>query len=685
MARRGLMLTAATLAVMAGTPSAAQEAPSVTAAAATQPSARNEANQAVIVADPALAEGGVVVGTAGMDGLDVFSLAGERLLTVPAGEAVSVDVRHDVDLAGGNGTLLVTSDVATQTLRFWTIADGALTEVGAAGESLGYAVEGVCFARDPRDGALYVVGVGDGGEIDQRLVYADGEGGIATRPARRLALPSSLKFCVADDRTGDLYVAEEAVGLWRFPSDPEAEAIPELIDAVGLGRVTEELGGLALMDGGEGARHLIASDASSGQLFVYDREADHAFVGAVTPTGPQGEAIAEPGGLSAVGQALGGALSNGALVVTDEDAEGGANYKLIPVSTLLGAVDRPVGQPQPLTAAAPERMPAVTARIETAPVAGYGDAADDPAIWVNAANPAASLVIGTDKTGGLYLYDMQGQVVQHLTDGKMNNVDVRDGVSLGGEEIVLVAASNRTDKSIAMYRLDTEARRLVNIADGPQPTDQGDPYGMCLYQDAEGGTFVFINDSNGEKRQWRVVDAGNSRVRTERVRDFAFSSQVEGCVADDETGVLYVAEEDVGLWRLSAAPDGGMGMESVQAIADNPALKDDLEGVAIYDLGGGRGYIVVSSQGNDSYAVYRREGDQAYLGSFVVVADGPGGIDGISETDGLEVTSRNLGPGFEHGAMIAQDGRNLLPNARQNFKYVSWTDIARALDLEVRR
>ena len=67
------------------------------------------------------------------------------------------------------------------------------------------------------------------------------------------------------------------------------------------------------------------------------------------------------------------------------------------------------------------------------------------------------------------------------------------------------------------------------------------------------------------------------------------------------------------------------------------------------------------------------------------MADGPGGIDGISETDGLEVTSRNLGPGFEHGAMIAQDGRNLLPNARQNFKYVSWTDIARALDLEVRR
>ncbi len=685
MARRGLLLTTAALAMLAAAPGQTQNASSVRAATATQPSARNEANQAVIVVDRARPEASVLIGTAGVDGLDIFSLRGVRLQTVPAGEAVSLDVRHDVGLAGGAGALIVSSDVTTQTLRFWRLTNGALTEVGAAGESLGYAVEGVCFARNPRDGALYVVGVGDGGEIDQRLVYTDAEGRIASRPARRLALPSPLKFCVADDRTGDLYVAEEAVGLWRFPSDPEAEAIPELVDAVGLGRITEELGGLALIDGGEGARHLVASDASSGRLFVYDREAGHAFLGAVTPTGARGEAIAGPGGLSAVSQALAGGFANGALVVTDEDAEGGGNYKLVPVGALLAAVERPIGQPQPLAPAAPERMPAVTARVETPEVAGFGDAADDPAIWVNEADPAASLVVGTDKTGGLYLYDMRGQVVQHLTDGKMNNVDLRDGVRVDGEEIVLVAASDRTHKTIALYRLDTQARRLIDIADGPQPTGQGDPYGLCLYRDPAGETFVFISDSNGEKRQWRLVDAGEGRVRAERVRDFAFSSQVEGCVADDETGVLYVAEEDVGLWRLSAAPDGGSAMESVQAIADNPALRDDLEGVGLYDLGGGRGYIVVSSQGNDSYAVYRREGDQAYLGSFVVVADGPAGIDGISETDGLEVTSRNLGPGFEHGAMIGQDGRNLLPNERQNFKYVSWTDIARALNLEVRR
>ena len=135
--------------------------------------------------------------------------------------------------------------------------------------------------------------------------------------------------------------------------------------------------------------------------------------------------------------------------------------------------------------------------------------------------------------------------------------------------------------------------------------------------------------------------------------------------------------------RLPAA-EGGNDKTIVERIADNPAVKDDYEGLGIYDLGDGRGYIVVSSQGNDTYAVYRREGKQEYLGSFAVVADPVRGIDGISETDGLEVTSRNLGPSFEHGAMVAQDGRNVMPVENQNYKYVPWESIAKALGLEMR-
>jgi 3-phytase len=99
------------------------------------------------------------------------------------------------------------------------------------------------------------------------------------------------------------------------------------------------------------------------------------------------------------------------------------------------------------------------------------------------------------------------------------------------------------------------------------------------------------------------------------VRDLKFDTQTEGCVADDETGALYVAEEDVALWKLGADASDRQARKAVARVADNPALKDDLEGVGLYAQAGGKGYLVVSSQGNNSYAVFRREGDNAYVGS----------------------------------------------------------------------
>src|SRR5215204_4006838 len=75
----------------------------------------------------------------------------------------------------------------------------------------------------------------------------------------------------------------------------------------------------------------------------------------------------------------------------------------------------------------------VSATVETEPVRSGGDAADDPAIWVHPSNPAESTIIGTDKQGGLVVYDLAGKQLQYLSDGKMDNVDLRPGFPLGGE------------------------------------------------------------------------------------------------------------------------------------------------------------------------------------------------------------------------------------------------------------
>jgi 3-phytase len=653
--------------------------PTVQATASTQRTASGETNDAVIVRDDARPASSRIIATAALGGLEINDLSGKRLASVPAGEVASVDAMPDFAIGERSTTVVAALDATGHFLRLYTFDNGRLADAAARPMPLGFAAEGICLFRNPQDASLHAFIVGDGGEVEQQVIHPTADGKLDARQVRRIQLPSSLKQCAADE-AGHVYVSEEVVGVWRFNADPESDTGARVVDAPRLGHIEEEVSGVAVYDGGEGSRWLLASDSSAGRVNVYDRDRDDAWLGAFAVAAPDGAAVEEPGLLAATGLPLGKAFAHGALLVVDEDA---ADTKLVAIADIARALDLDPGNAA--TAALPATVPAVTALVETAPVPSFGDAADDPAIWADPDDPAASLVVATDKKAGLYLYDMRGRVVQFLPDGKMNNVDLREGFELGGEPVVLVTASNRTDDSIAIYRLDTVARRLVDVADGVQPTGFDDPYGLCMYRSArDGAMYVFVNGDDTGKRQWRLVEAGNGRVRAEPVREMAFDSQTEGCVADDASGALYVNEEDVAMWRLSAGPDGGDARTAVERVADNPAVRDDLEGVGIYHLGDGRGYIVASSQGNDTYAVYRLEGGQEYLGSFAVVADPVRGIDGISETDGLEVTSRNLGPGFEHGAMIAQDGRNVMPVENQNYKYVPWESIARALGLEMR-
>jgi 3-phytase len=635
------------------------------------------ANRAVVVVDR---QGSSIVGTAELAGLEIYDSSGKRTGSVPAGEAVGVDIRYGaLPGLGGTTPILLAADATSNSLRFYRSQGGALTEISARPVPVNIPLEGACLYHSSQDGSLYAFALGDGGEIDQYLLFEPSTGRVDAKLMRRLHVASTVEHCVANDATGQLYVSEQAVGIWRFNAEPETEVLPVLVDAVRLGRISEEVAGLALYDGGAGARWLVASNASAGQLFVYDHTKDDAFVGALS-VASAGQAVGEPAGLFATSSII--AAGGGALLIGDEE---GSNYKIVPFANIASALGIAAGSPQPLAAPVAPTFPVVHPTLETDPVASGADAADDPAIWANAANPAASWVIGTDKQGGLHVYDMKGKSRYFAADGKMNNVDLRAGYRLAGRDIVLVTASDRTHKSIAIYALDTSSGALSNIADRVQPTGLSDPYGQCMYRGKSGRTYVFISDPDGLVRQWELVPTRAGKVRARQIRDIRFGSQTEGCVADDASGTLYVAEEDVGLWRVTAEPVRSATPISVDKVANNPKLKDDMEGVGLYDLGGGRGYLIVSSQGNNSYAVYRREGDNAYLGSFSVIADPAKGIDGISETDGLDVSSANLGVGFEHGAMIAQDGRNMLPVENQNFKFVPWSTIASALNLEMRQ
>ena len=321
-------------------------------------------------------------------------------------------------------------------------------------------------------------------------------------------------------------------------------------------------------------------------------------------------------------------------------------------------------------AATPIAAPTVAASAETDPVDSTSDAADDPAIWRNAANPAASLVIGTDKQAGIHVYDLAGRRLSFTPAARLNNVDLRE---TGGR--VIVAASDRADKAqahVALFTLDTVARRLVPM--GRYPVGAGEAYGMCLWTRAsDKALFGFVVLKDGRIDQVRI-DLSGATPRVETVRSMKLGSQAEGCVVDDRTGLLYVAEEDVGLWRFAADP-AAPGTATPIARVDGRTLVADAEGLALAPRGAKGGYLVVSSQGDNAYTLYRLPG-VIYAGRFRI---GGGAIDGTSDTDGIELALGDFGPAYPKGLFVAQDGDNA-PDT-QNFKYVGWDKVLKALGL----
>lgn len=305
-----------------------------------------------------------------------------------------------------------------------------------------------------------------------------------------------------------------------------------------------------------------------------------------------------------------------------------------------------------------------------------GDVADDPAIWIHPKDTHLSLIIGTNKKGGgLDVYDVSGKLLQSLPDGEFNNVDLRYGMSVGDAIVDIVAATNRTDDSIALYGVDVQNRTLYPIAARIIPS-MDKSYGTCMYHNQqENKYYVFVNNKFGEYKQFELFE-NDGKVDAKEVRSFSVATQPEGCVADDETDMLYIGEENVAIWRFSAKADGGTHRTLIDAV-DGGHIVADVEGLALYSMANGEGYLIASSQGNNSYTIYDRKSG-VYRGAFRLIDSV---IDGTNDTDGIEVTSHRVGPHYPYGMMVVQDGTDK-PSGRQNFKILRIEKVFDKLNLQ---
>ena len=348
------------------------------------------------------------------------------------------------------------------------------------------------------------------------------------------------------------------------------------------------------------------------------------------------------------------------------------SWRLLPLPARLAAAATSALTPSGAGAPA---LPIIAPRAQTDPMARTGDAADDPAIWVHPTTPEASRVLGTNKKQGLLVYDLQGRQRQLLEVGRLNNVDLRQRVRWADGEEDLAVATQRDDNVLMLFTIDHDG----TVAEAARfATGMDKIYGVCAYRPASGGLEAFVNDKDGLFHQYRVRRDAPGRYAATLVRTFRTATQPEGCVADDAGGVLFFGEEKRGVWTLPA--DAAATAAPRMVLPVGAQLAADVEGMALYH--GARGsYLVVSSQGSNSYVVMDAQAPYRVRGGFRIGINREAGIDGASETDGLDVTSAALGGPYGEGMLVVQDGYKRMPDGPQNFKYVAWSDIAKALGL----
>ncbi|MFB2649919.1 phytase [Shewanella mangrovisoli] len=506
-----------------------------------------------------------------------------------------------------------------------------------------FEINWICIQPRPQDGNIYAWFGGEDGYSEQWLLGDAGH--FMPKKLRSQAIPVNSTSCAID---GDkLLVSEPEAGVWQFDASPFADNSAKLV----LAALNNDIAGMQVIDG-----KLLLSD-KNGALTLDQQVIANYDLGKV--------------------QGFNGYLSG----TSTNKAIQFALYDDKTDQYLFSQAVLPVDRSQ-----SNNELIEIPAWVESAPSDRPGDTMDDPAIWVHPTEPEQSLVLGTNKRWGLLSFNMRGEQVQALPSGRINNVDLRQQVMLGGKKRDIAVATLRDNDSLAFYEIDAHGK----LSEYPnQATNMVDIYGMCLYQDVD-TLYVFANEKSGRIAQYRV-DWQTNGPSIKLVRDIHTPSQVEGCVVDEAQHALFIGEEDKGIWRFNAKANGGAQGELIIKAEGN--LVPDVEGISLYQganiHGKKQDLLVVSSQGDNSYLLYQAQPPYAQLGKFRIGVNLNGmengretSIDGSSETDGLAVTHLSIGTGaWQQGMLVVQDGHNHLPDNNQSFKWLPWRSIIEKLSL----
>ena len=565
--------------------------------------------------------------------------------------------------------IAVTTERLTNKLRIFSVPDMLPIDNGGievfTGE-IDRAPMGISLYKRESDDVIFAIvgrksGPSDGYLWQYRL---DGnlDGTIGATMVRSFGTYSGEKEIEAiavDDEYGYVYYSDEGVGVRKYHADPD-QTNEELALFATTG-IADDHEGISIYKTDMGTGYIILSDQQANKFHFFSREGtklnphDHQLIKVINA------ACNFSDGSEVTNASLGSLFPKGLFVaMSDDKTFHFYDWEDLAGDDLLIAPDGLVEHTEN----------AIQPKYVTEKVV-YDS--DDPAIWVNSKDPAASLIIGTDKevNGGLYVFDLHGKVVKTVPElGRPNNVDIAYGFKLNDELVDIVITTERSNNQLRIFSVpDMEPidNGGLEVFEG---VDERGPMGIALYSTSDGVLYAIVGRTDGPLEgylwQYRIEDAGNGNVKLVKVREFGKYSgvkEIEAIAVDNELGFVYYADEAFGVRKYYANP--AMGNEEL-ALFGTDDFGRDIEGISIYKTDDKTGYILISDQQVGTFNIYPREGTLEDQNRHQLIKS----VELMTlESDGSEVSSTNLGPEFPKGIFVAM-------STDKTFHIYDWRDIA---------
>ena len=576
------------------------------------------------------------------------------------------------EFAFGDGSeifIAVTTERLTNKLRIFSVPDMLSIDNGGievfTGE-IDRAPMGISLYKRESDDVIFaIVGRKSGpsdGYLWQYRLDGNPDGTIGATMVRSFGTYSGEKEIEAiavDDEYGYVYYSDEGVGVRKYHADPD-QTNEELALFATTG-IADDHEGISIYKTDMGTGYIILSDQQANKFHFFSREGtklnphDHQLIKVINA------ACNFSDGSEVTNASLGSLFPKGLFVaMSDDKTFHFYDWEDLAGDDLLIAPDGLVEHTEN----------AIQPKYVTEKVV-YDS--DDPAIWVNSKDPAASLIIGTDKevNGGLYVFDLHGKVVKMVTElGRPNNVDIAYGFKLNDELVDIVITTERSNNQLRIFSVpDMEPidNGGLEVFEG---VDERGPMGIAFYTASDGILYAIVGRTDGPLEgylwQYRIEDAGNGNVKLVKVREFGKYSgvkEIEAIAVDNELGFVYYADEAFGVRKYYANP--AMGNEEL-ALFGTDDFGRDIEGISIYKTDDKTGYILISDQQVGTFNIYPREGTLEDPNSHQIIK----AVELMTlESDGSEVSSTNLGPEFPKGIFVAM-------STDKTFHIYDWRDIA---------